>query len=243
MGMISQRGNILFLILLAVVLFAALSYAVTNSLRGGGKNASSEDASVMAAQFMGHMAQVENTVTRMTMSGVKPEHLDFRDTFSGNGANSNCATPACRVFHVDGGGMRAMSTPVKALCTGVTYYLASNGEARSAFLLISVKNIGTSLADIVMIMRGVNDDICNEINVKAGVYSEGSAAIADDFGVGNSGGSSSTQIDFEGNMDPFPSLTADVMGDADARIAGKTTFCFLRGAEKGNYIVHVLYPR
>ena len=67
-----QRGNILFLILLAVVLFAALSYAVT-SQRDGGKNASGESAKSHASALLQYAALVENTVHRMVMvGGIKP---------------------------------------------------------------------------------------------------------------------------------------------------------------------------
>lgn len=51
-GRVDQRGNVLFLILLAVVLFAALNYAVTSSMSGGGKNASDERYRLLASQLI-----------------------------------------------------------------------------------------------------------------------------------------------------------------------------------------------
>lgn len=65
----SQRGNILFLILLAVILFAALSYAVTSSMRGGGNNAAKESAQTEASHILNYFTQIDTAVQRMMMTG------------------------------------------------------------------------------------------------------------------------------------------------------------------------------
>ena len=62
-----QRGNILFLILLAVVLFAALSYAVTSSTQGGGRNASAERMSLDASQIIGDVGRWRTAMARLKM--------------------------------------------------------------------------------------------------------------------------------------------------------------------------------
>jgi len=80
MRMRRTRGNILFLILLAVVLFAALSYAVTSSMRGGGRDASSENLQAGAAAISQYVALLRIEVQRlMLMNDCKVENIDWRD--------------------------------------------------------------------------------------------------------------------------------------------------------------------
>ncbi len=102
----SQRGNILFLILLAVVLFAALSYAVTSGMRGGGNDASPEKAQALASQIVNHATLVENTIQRLKVSGCRDTEISFQNGTFGGYTNSNSpADMHCRVFNPAGGGL------------------------------------------------------------------------------------------------------------------------------------------
>lgn len=49
---LKEAGNVLFIILLAVALFAALAYAVTQSTRSGGGNASRETTRLTSSTVM-----------------------------------------------------------------------------------------------------------------------------------------------------------------------------------------------
>lgn len=51
-----------------MILFAALSYAVTQSLRGGGNDASEESVRVQAASIIQFLDQLDIAVLRMQMS-------------------------------------------------------------------------------------------------------------------------------------------------------------------------------
>lgn len=108
----NQNGNILFLILLAVALFAALAYAVTSSMRGGGRDAGNENMQAGASDMLNHFAQLDTALTRMQMTGdIKPENISFRTTrknYDGSMQtayhNTNCTTLSCQVFDANGGG-------------------------------------------------------------------------------------------------------------------------------------------
>ena len=96
----SESGNVLFLILIAVALFAALSYAVTQSTRSGGGSADREQAILSGASMTQYPAALRTSLIRMILSGTAATELEFNPP-SGFGA---LTTTAQGVFHPTGGG-------------------------------------------------------------------------------------------------------------------------------------------
>ena len=66
-----ERGNVLFLILIAVALFAALSYAVTQSTRSGSGDASGETNLISSAQLTQYPAGIRTSIVRMIIAGAQ----------------------------------------------------------------------------------------------------------------------------------------------------------------------------
>src|SRR5690606_2698113 len=75
----AESGNVLFLILIAVALFAALSYAVTQSTRSGGGDASGETNLISSAQVTQYPASVRTSLVRMIIGG---KSIDTPITFN-----------------------------------------------------------------------------------------------------------------------------------------------------------------
>lgn len=165
----AQRGNILFLILLAVVLFAALSYAVTSSMRGGGNDASNEKATAQAAELLNYFAQMDGAVQRMMLTGgVKDYELNFyyqtdsKFVFSSND-NTNCTESRCRVFDPAGGGVNGQA---------LNRFTRGNWSGQERLMYIGVPGVGTAAPDIVFALQGARTDLCREVNKKAGLGSD-----------------------------------------------------------------------
>jgi hypothetical protein len=104
----SERGNALFLILIAVALFAALSYALTQSGRGGG-NISNQTALITAGQVSEAPADIRSAVSRMVLSGVSGTSLVYYHA-------SSTADAAVNVFTQPLGGGAVDVPPPTAAC-------------------------------------------------------------------------------------------------------------------------------
>lgn len=155
----SENGNVLFLILIAVALFAGLSYAVTQSQRGSGNDVTSEKLSMRASAMLQYATSVRAAVHRMVIFGVDPADLNFW-------WDSGLPTA---VFSKAGG--RVVSQK-----PGLTSDEALGGDVYN-FLSIadnrSVKDIGTTKPDVIMMSQfKMNDSgkkLCSAINRTLGI--------------------------------------------------------------------------
>jgi hypothetical protein len=93
-----NSGNILFLILIAVALFAALSYAVTSSNRGSGA-IDKEKAQLDQAMMDSYMAAINTGTLRLRMAGCSA--IDYTEPVN----QSPTGDKSCFLFHPQGGGV------------------------------------------------------------------------------------------------------------------------------------------
>lgn len=98
-----QNGNALFLILIAVALFAALSYAVTQSGRGAG-NIDDEQAMIDAGVAHQCEAMVNHAIRRVKLiNGCQEDQISYELE---DGTNANSDAPGderCHLFRPNGG--------------------------------------------------------------------------------------------------------------------------------------------
>lgn len=156
-----QHGNILFLILLAVVLFAALAYAVTSSMRGGGKDASREKYDTLAAQMVQHFALLEQTMMRARLMNDVPEwgfDVSGASTTSRSTANATCTTAACKIYTDTGGPVPPLTIPDWASLT------ADPVQRRANWYVLSILNVGTPAPDIVVSYTYLTRGLCEAFN-------------------------------------------------------------------------------
>lgn len=163
-----EKGNVLFLILIAVVLFAALSYAVTQSSRSGGGDASSETNLVNSAQITQYPAAVRTSLVRMIIGGTPLDTPITFNTPSDFTSTINTAIKQRRnAFHPAGGGATYADAPGDVMATGApgVWYFNANFD---------VPNIGTSGAggnDLIAFLPNVALGICNKLNSEHNISS------------------------------------------------------------------------
>lgn len=215
-----ERGNILFLILLAIVLFAALSYAVTNSMRGGGKDASGESAEAKASALLNYMANMDSAIMRMRLTGGYADYQinfwykgDHYAVFS-NQSNSNCTQAGCRVFDPAGGGVPVMDA---------AYYKDVPSKAGQKTIMYDrLPGVGTNATDVIFLLSGMSYDVCMAINAKAGLPMQ--------FGQVNPGLSPSGINPYSnGSVTPFPVGSIPAMSSdwsIPAQYPRAKAFCF-----------------
>ena len=175
-----NSGNVLFLILIAVALFAALSYAVTNSSRGG-SSASKETTAIAASQIIQYATSLEKAMLRMKLiNKCRDEEISFETPeLTGYTNNNSPDDDSCHLFELAGG--EAPYVAPNADWLDETYSAQPRYGEIFFPRLLCVRGAGyveggqdcwtvDSATDLIMFIPYLKREICVQINQKLGLY-------------------------------------------------------------------------
>ncbi len=232
-----ESGNVLFLILIAVALFAALSYAVTRSTRSGSQDASSETSLINSSSLTQYPAGIRTSLVRMIISNnASIDDLAF-DTPSDFGSLSNTNFS---VFHPAGGGATyqlAAADAMAATAEGPWHFNAN----------FEIPEIGTGGAggnDLIAFLPGVTQGLCKKLNEEYGITPGGAVTFS---GIPNLNIATDADIDddkLEGETVPTTDRADINNGDDD--FLGQPFGCFYDSTRSANnrfVYYHVLLER
>lgn len=240
----SNSGNVLFVILIGIALFAALGFAMTQGSRGGSAKIDKEKAVLYAAELVAYANEIQVTFDHLWLQNRQaPEAISLGSPITCAGLPSapscsrlqgippTCLDLHCRVFTQDGGVLkpRIFEEMVENYTLG-----ASSGRPRPghpAAYAGRVVGLGGAGNEILIQITGIAQQICDVINKGFNLPS-------------------TTTMATEGNIDTlhlwtdYTSLVnpTGILGDAATAIAGRRSGCYYATAS-GNVFFHVLHVR
>ena len=246
----NQNGNVLLIIFAAVALFAALSYAVTQTTRGG-TDLSKEKLKLTASYLIEWHMNAKAAYDKLRLiRGYSIDSLYLNSP--GHGWTQPCnifVDRECILFdHIlvnwpPGdplrGPLHAISLPAEEYLTtdaGGGYAYANPWGATVPFL-VRIEGVGSSsMAELVLNTEVIRHDVCQEFNKQLG--------FSNTFPLDTH---NTTRYEFSsGSAIPEPATGANSnIGDEVAELAGKTLFCVRHGNFGGDLskIINVLEAR
>lgn len=230
-----EKGNVLFLILIAVALFAALSYAVTQSTRSGGGSTEKEKAILSGASLTQHPTAIRTGLIRMVLGGVDVSDIKFNAPSLFGSLQSTEL-----VFHPNGGGAVYQFAPadvMRGLGQGTWHFNAN-------FDLPNIGTDGPGGNDIIAFLPGITQAVCRRVNDE---FSISPAGCTSNDGLVPDVDASITEANIIEDMDDtytFPVGDQEDLENATCEVfAGQATGCFYDAANSRYTFYSVLLER
>lgn len=198
----NESGNVLFLILIAVALFAALSYAVTQSTRSGSGTTERETVLLNSAGLTQYPTTLRTAVVRMILAGFDVGEVGFD---SPNGGAFGGVSARNQVFHPQGGGAVFQDAPIEVMAAGMgpTWYYNGNFE------IPQIGQSGEGGNDLISFLPGVTVGVCRRLNEELGITPGGAPTVT---GVPDYDADNALLADTHVLGDAFPEDAADAAG-------------------------------
>lgn len=156
----SESGNALVYVLIAIVLFAALSFTLSRNSDTGEAGGLAEDrAEIYASQIISYAAQAKSVIDQMLFTGAEINDLDF--TLPGE-AGFETPPNIYKVYHPDGGGLNPGHIPE-------ILQSSPGGAPDPGWYMGRFNNFDwtpTSADDVVLVAFQINSTVCAIINEK-----------------------------------------------------------------------------
>lgn len=233
-----EDGNVLFLVLIAVALFAALNYAVSNTNRISDDPASAEQMRIDLSTLFQHITAVEVGYERLLVLGgctkdqISFDHTALRDSPGTPYFDARFPTGdnSCHIFHPEGAGIvpiewddRFQVNPPSTHDSKMRYPHVGRqyneeiiaGKDPRYVVGVGATDSGWPNSDGMMQLTWVSDALCQEVNRKAGITPE-----------------------FPPDTDEGPTI-----GDDSTAFVGKRFGCRHSATDNMNSIYFIYYPQ
>lgn len=151
----AERGNILFMILIAVVLIGLLTSVI---MRGGStenSNIDEETLAIRATEVQRAAAEFERAVLFILSSNKSENDLRFAHPQAHSDYGDITDDPARQVFSPQGGGAAYRKAP-EGINDGSNWEFYGSDD---------IPSVGTGRADLVAVLPNVTQQFCNRINI------------------------------------------------------------------------------
>lgn len=150
-----QRGHALWLVLIAIVLFAALAYVVSRSDK---RAVEEEKLLTAAAQITQFPAAIRTAMARLTAADIALEDMDFNEM----------GTSARSIFYSGGGGV-AYQKPPYLIGSQNEWRFKTKSRDNTGWFIAGIGTDGPAGKDIFAYVSGVPVALCEELNRSIGL--------------------------------------------------------------------------
>ena len=166
----TESGNILIFVLIAVILFGALTYAFTQTTSGTGINTLERSQNrTRASEVIDYASDIKQAVSQIKLlNDCEPSEISF-DYGSGDDVstpahdyNNTNSSPGCKVFDGEGGGVSYKKPR--------SQWLESSATTQDwLFNEVNISGVGSDKHDLLMHLREVRGPLCKQLNQELGV--------------------------------------------------------------------------
>lgn len=245
-----EHGNVLIMILIAIVLIGILTAVIQSSNRSEGTNIDPEQLVIRVSEVQRYASELERAVTFIMQDGKSESDIRFAhpDAPADYGDLAADTDPSDQVFHVSGGGAN-YRLPADDILT-------SSGVRWEFYAGTHIPGMGTeSRAELIAVLSNVTGDFCDKINevngqptttpgppTDSGASAASGSSAGDCLAVGASGRFNDSQGFYSGaNINTVNEATfAQDSATSAARSAPQA--CVACGSG-GNHFYHVLLAR